>query len=128
MGGRWPSRYCGSSWALSASSWSGSAARPEPPLGLNHPNIILVYDVGQDGLSNYIVMEYVEGNDLRELVRQAGAISPEQVIDLGCQIAAALEYAHRKGLIHRDVKSQNVLLTSGRQGQGGGLRDRGGAG
>jgi serine/threonine protein kinase len=79
---------------------------------LNHPNIILVYDVGQDGLSNYIVMEYVEGEDLREQVRKHGALPPERVIDLGCQIAAALEYAHRKGLIHRDVKSQNVLLTT----------------
>ncbi|MCC7372549.1 MAG: protein kinase [Chloroflexi bacterium] len=79
---------------------------------LNHPNIILVYDVGQDGPSNYIVMEYVEGHDLREQVRQHGALPTEQVVDLGCQIAAALEYAHRKGLIHRDIKTQNVLLTA----------------
>jgi eukaryotic-like serine/threonine-protein kinase len=79
---------------------------------LNHPNIIAVYDVGQDGLSNYFVMEYVEGTDLRDLIRDTGVLSPEQVVDLGCQIAAALEYAHRSGLIHRDVKSQNVLVTS----------------
>ena len=78
---------------------------------LNHPNIIAVYDVGQDGLSNYIVMEYVEGNDLRDLIREAGAMLPERVVDLGCQIAAALEYAHRSGLVHRDIKSQNVLVT-----------------
>ena len=78
---------------------------------LNHPNIIAVYDVGQDGLSNYIVMEYVEGNDLRDLIREAGALPPERVVDLGCQIAAALEYAHRAGLVHRDIKSQNVLVT-----------------
>jgi serine/threonine-protein kinase len=78
---------------------------------LNHPNVIAVYDVGQDGLSNYIVMEYVEGNDLRDLIREAGALPPERVVDLGCQIAAALEYAHRSGLVHRDIKSQNVLVT-----------------
>src|SRR4051794_6109139 len=78
---------------------------------LNHPNIIAVYDVGQDGLSNYIVMEYVEGKDLREMIRDQGALPPEQIVDLGCQIAAALEYAHRTGLIHRDIKSQNVLVT-----------------
>jgi predicted Ser/Thr protein kinase len=78
---------------------------------LNHPNIIAVYDVGQDGLSNYIVMEYVEGNDLRDLIREAGALPPEKIVDLGCQIAAALEYAHRSGLVHRDIKSQNVLVT-----------------
>lgn len=78
---------------------------------LNHPNVIAVYDVGQDGLSNYIVMEYVEGNDLRDLIRDGGILPPERVIDLGCQIAAALEYAHRGGLVHRDIKSQNVLVT-----------------
>lgn len=78
---------------------------------LNHPNIIAVYDVGQDAASNYIVMEVVEGTDLRDLIRDEGALSPERVVDLGCQIAAALEYAHRSGLIHRDIKSQNVLVT-----------------
>jgi serine/threonine-protein kinase len=78
---------------------------------LNHPNIIGVYDVGQDGLSNYIVMEYVEGKDVRELIREGGALPTEQVVDLGCQIAAALEFAHRSGLVHRDIKSQNVLVT-----------------
>jgi len=79
---------------------------------LNHPNIIAVYDVGQDGATNYIVMEYVEGTDLRDLVRDAGPLAPERVVDIGCQIAAALEYAHRSGLIHRDIKSQNVLVTA----------------
>jgi serine/threonine-protein kinase len=79
---------------------------------LNHPNIVAAYDVGQDGPANYIVMEYVEGKDLRELIREAGPLPPEQVVDLGCQIAAALEYAHRSGLVHRDIKSQNVLVTA----------------
>lgn len=78
---------------------------------LNHPNIIAVYDVGEDGPSNYFVMEYVEGRDLREMIREQGALPPEKVIELGCQIAAALEYAHRTGLVHRDIKSQNVLVT-----------------
>ena len=93
---------------------------------LNHPNIIAVYDVGQDGPSNYIVMEYVEGEDLRELIREQGALPPEQVVDIGCQIAAALEYAHRKGLVHRDIKSQNVLVTPEGKVKVARLRDRGG--
>jgi serine/threonine-protein kinase len=78
---------------------------------LNHPNIIAVYDVGQDGPSNYIVMEYVDGEDLKELIAHEGVLPPERVIDVGCQIAAALEYAHRMGLVHRDIKCQNVLVT-----------------
>jgi serine/threonine-protein kinase len=78
---------------------------------LNHPNVIAVYDVGQDGVSNFIVMEYVEGQDLKDIIRAEGVLGPERVIDIGCQIAAALEYAHRVGLVHRDIKSQNVLVT-----------------
>ncbi len=78
---------------------------------LNHPNIIAVYDVGQDAASNYIVMEYVEGVDLRDLIREEGPLAPARVVEIGCQIAAALEFAHRSGLIHRDIKSQNVLVT-----------------
>ena len=78
---------------------------------LNHPNVIAVYDVGQDGLSNYIVMEYVEGKDLRDVIRETGALPPEQIVDLGSQIAAALEYAHRSGLVHRDIKSANIFVT-----------------
>lgn len=82
---------------------------------LNHPNIIAVYDVSpddqSDNLANYIVMEYVEGTDLRDLIRDRGALPPEHVVDIGCQIAAALEYAHRNDLVHRDIKSQNVLVT-----------------
>src|SRR4051812_17182433 len=78
---------------------------------LNHPNVIAVYDVGEDGLASYIVMEYVEGKDLKEIIRVEAPLAAERVIDIGCQIAAALEYAHRSGLIHRDIKSQNVLVT-----------------
>ena len=62
---------------------------------LNHPNIIAVYDVGQDGPSNYIVMEYVEGTDLRDQIREHEALPPDRLVDLGCQIAAALEFASR---------------------------------
>lgn len=78
---------------------------------LNHPNIIAVYDVGTEGDSHFMVMEYVEGTDLRDLIRDHGALSPERVVHIGCQIAAALEYAHRNDVVHRDIKSQNVLVT-----------------
>ncbi|MDP8923221.1 MAG: protein kinase, partial [Chloroflexota bacterium] len=82
---------------------------------LSHPNIIAIYDVGRDGDVNYIVMELVEGEDLKALVRRAAPFPPTQIVELGSQIAAALDYAHRAGIVHRDIKSQNVLVT--RDGQ-----------
>ncbi|MDQ2807440.1 MAG: protein kinase, partial [Chloroflexota bacterium] len=78
---------------------------------LSHPNIVSVYDVGQDGALPYIVMEYVPGNTLRDLIEQKGPLPVAQAIEIGAGILAALEYAHRNGLIHRDIKPSNVLIT-----------------
>ena len=78
---------------------------------LSHPNIVSVYDVGQDGGLPYIVMEYVPGNTLRDLIEQKGPLPVAQAIEIGSGILAALEYAHRNGLIHRDIKPSNVLIT-----------------
>ena len=75
-----------------------------------HPNIVGVYDVGAVGQTNYIVMEFVEGESLKELIRREGPLSVGQTVDIGSQILAALSYAHQKGLVHRDVKPQNILV------------------
>jgi eukaryotic-like serine/threonine-protein kinase len=77
---------------------------------LAHPNVVDIYDVGSDDATHYIVMELVDGDSLKSLVRRAGALPPALVIRFGREVAAALEYAHRRGLIHRDVKPQNVLV------------------
>lgn len=81
---------------------------------LAHPNIVTVHDIGQDGDSHYIVMELVEGRNLKEVIRsQAGGrpIPVQRALDLSVQICAGLGYAHRAGLVHCDVKPQNVLVT-----------------
>ena len=78
---------------------------------LAHPNIVTVYDVGSDGPTHYIVMEMVEGTDLKKIVKESGALPIDRVIDLSIQICAGLGYAHRSGLVHADVKPQNMLIT-----------------
>lgn len=76
----------------------------------SHPNIVDVYDVGKDGDTNYIVMELVEGTDLKALIEQEAPLAPERALAIIAQVAEGLDYAHRRGLIHRDVKPQNMLI------------------
>jgi serine/threonine protein kinase len=79
---------------------------------LSHPNLVAVYDVGdEDGLP-YIVMEYVEGETLAAVMARSGPMEPDQAVDLLRQICAGLEHAHAAGLVHRDIKPQNLLVRS----------------
>ncbi|MBR5754485.1 MAG: protein kinase [Erysipelotrichaceae bacterium] len=77
---------------------------------LSHPNIVDVYDVGDDGDKHYIVMEYVKGYTLKQLIKKRGPIPYKESVWLIKQLAGALLEAHRNNVIHRDVKSQNVLI------------------
>lgn len=78
---------------------------------LQHPNIVTVYEAGQDGDFVFIAMEYVNGQDLASLLRQRGKLHPDEAIAILKSIASALDYAHQKGVIHRDVKPSNVLVS-----------------
>jgi serine/threonine-protein kinase len=79
---------------------------------LNHPNIVAVYDWGAvDGIY-YMVMEYVRGRSVRELLNASGRLAPAQAADIIRQTLAALEHAHAKGIVHRDLKPENILITT----------------
>ena len=79
---------------------------------LSDNNIVNVLDVGTQGDIHYIVMEYVNGKTLKQIIREEGKLSYEKVLDYGIQIAKALDCAHRNNIIHRDVKPQNILVTN----------------
>ncbi len=77
---------------------------------LSHPNIVEVYDVGEADKKNYIVMEYVPGKTLKQLIKQRGALNPTEAINIMKQLVSATAHAHHNDIIHRDIKSQNVLI------------------
>ena len=83
--------------------------------GLSHPNIVSVYDYGTDGADGeqYIVMELVDGRDLSTILRERGSLSVDDSVRIAIGVASALEVAHRKGIVHRDVKPGNILITDG---------------
>jgi len=77
---------------------------------LNHPNIVEVYDVGEDDGKYFIVMEYVDGKTLKSLVKKRGALTLPEVIDIMLQLTSAIGCAHESYIIHRDIKPQNVII------------------
>jgi serine/threonine protein kinase/tetratricopeptide (TPR) repeat protein len=104
---------------LSTTETSGQALRrfiqeAKAASALNHPNIAHIYEIGEaDGIP-FIAMEYVEGESLQQRIGN-GALPSREVIHIGCQMAEALDHAHHVGIIHRDIKSSNIMLT--RRGQ-----------
>jgi eukaryotic-like serine/threonine-protein kinase len=85
---------------------------------LVHPNIVQVYDTGNDGGQYYIVMEYVRGRSGAQLLQAEGKLDPETSVEIGVQACAGLDYAHRHGIIHRDVKPGNLMIIGGPAGGG----------
>jgi beta-lactam-binding protein with PASTA domain len=103
---------------------------------LNHPNIVNIYDWGNEGDLYYIVMEYVEGRDLKDILRSEGRLIPERAAEIAAEVCAALQFAHRSNLVHRDIKPHNIFITNigqvkvmdfgiAREGNGGGITQTG---
>jgi tRNA A-37 threonylcarbamoyl transferase component Bud32/HAMP domain-containing protein len=77
---------------------------------LSHPNIVTVFDVGEEDNHPYLAMEWVEGATLADLLKAGKTFTPKEVVDIGIQLCRALDYAHRKGIVHRDIKPGNIML------------------
>lgn len=77
---------------------------------LNHPNIVTIYDVGKSGDIAYIAMEFLQGRELRDIMRDNGDMPVEQVLDIVAQVASGLDYAHEHGIVHRDIKPSNIMV------------------
>jgi eukaryotic-like serine/threonine-protein kinase len=79
---------------------------------LSHPNIVTVFDVGEDQGHPYIAMELVEGGTLAEEIKASKALTTAEIVEIGIQLARALDYAHKRGIVHRDVKPGNIMRVS----------------
>ena len=84
----------------------------EAVASLSHPNIVNVYDVGEDGKVHYIVMEYIDGQNLKDIIKNEGTLDEYTALDITKQIAMALSAAHKKGIVHRDIKPHNILISN----------------
>ena len=91
---------------------------------LSHPNIVTVIDRGEENGKQFIVFELIDGENLKELVERGGPLPVRRVLELGLEVGRALAFAHAQGLVHRDVKPQNVLLNGDGPRQGDRFRDR----
>ena len=78
---------------------------------LNHPNIVSLFDYGSDDDTYFIVMEFIDGSSLSDIIHREGALMPERAAEIGSDVAKALERAHAQGLVHRDIKSGNIMIT-----------------
>ncbi|HOJ45980.1 MAG TPA: protein kinase, partial [Bacillota bacterium] len=78
---------------------------------LCHPNVVNIYDVGETENSHYIVMEYIDGISLKDLIKKEGMLSVEDSLKIAEQICSALDHAHKNLIVHRDIKPHNIMIT-----------------
>mgnify|MGYP000350311834 CR=1 FL=1 len=100
-----------SEFAEDAGIVSKFRAEAQSAAGLEHPNIVNIYDVGSEDGMYYIVMEYVEGITLKTYIEKKGHLNYKEVISIAIQVGRGIEAAHNKGIIHRDIKPQNIIIS-----------------
>lgn len=86
-------------------------AEAQAAAGLEHPNIVSIYDVGSEGSLYYIVMEYVEGITLKTYINKKGRLTYNEALSIAIQVGRGIEAAHKKNIIHRDIKPQNIIIS-----------------
>ena len=79
---------------------------------LSHTNIVSIHDVGREDVVHYLVMEYIKGDNLKNIIRQKGRLDPEEAVRIAAQVCEALDHAHANNIVHRDVKPHNILITT----------------
>src|SRR4028119_761579 len=89
--------------------------------GLQHPNVVQVYDRGNWDGTSYIAMEFLEGRNLKQIIRERGVLEPDLAIDIAVQILRAIRFAHKRGIIHRDIKPPNVIVDAEGRARGTGV-------
>src|SRR5947209_12226360 len=97
-------KLLGPAFARDPSSVERFRREAQAAAGLNHPNVVAIYDWGRDEDGYYLVMEYVDGENLKEALRRRGPFPEAEALRVGADVAAALEVAHARGIVHRDVK------------------------
>ena len=80
---------------------------------LSHPNIVSVYDVGEEDGIYYIIMEFIDGCTLKDIIREKGRLPVNEAVDIAGQICRGIGHAHENGIVHRDIKPHNILITKG---------------
>lgn len=104
-------KVLGSQFARDETSVTRFRREAQSAASLNHPNVVSVYDTGSDDGVHWIVMEYLEGRTLKEVIGDEGPLDPERATTIARDVALALSTAHERGLVHRDVKPANIMIT-----------------